>query len=217
MPSHTAAHALVDLYCSLDGAPWNWAAWRERTGVSHGLFPADDKDLPTGWTRQNATDVKTYFDAYGELPNVDKKRDFSTRSKGGIQYPGREVWHSFVSRHWNRWGVHSAVVEELKEWDIHPLAILSREPSLDGVWPNSSQYIPKLLDTLGMKLFGDEAFPANSETLGIEARTYLQPFAQRSWNSLRAQVNRLKTRRHEIEAQALATFKGDDLFFLFGF
>lgn len=96
MPSHTAASAFVKLF-ELNGAPWDWPAWQDRTGIRHGLFPTDDAKLPPGWTRKDATDVHSYFRAYNALSTETKKLQFATKTKGGSSHPGRDIWYSFVT------------------------------------------------------------------------------------------------------------------------
>ncbi|KAJ3566667.1 hypothetical protein NP233_g6859 [Leucocoprinus birnbaumii] len=206
MPSHTAASGLIKMYEN-DGAPWQWQAWKERTGIHHGLFPDDDEHLPPGWSRQDALDVKAYFDAYTSLTTEDQKIKFATKPKGGgSNFPGRLIWNSFVSRYWNKWGLHGLIVMEFREADIHPMAIMSRETHLNGSWPHADNYVPNILDTLGMKVFGEDAFPPNCLVLSTPVRRSLQVFAQRSWNTIRGQVRGLRTRRNEIEATAKAAF-----------
>jgi len=207
MPSHTAASGLIKLY-SLDGAPWNWPAWQERTGIYHGLFPPDDKHLPRGWSRQDSMDVFAYFTGFNNLQTEDQKIQFSKPKGAGSNYPGRTIWNSFVSRHWNKWGIHNAVIEELRDWDIHPVSILLRENGLDGEWPAADTFSTLIYDTLAMKLFGEEAFPPNCEILGTPLRKALQPFVQRSWNTIRAQVHAQRSRKNEIEAVAHAACQG---------
>lgn len=207
MPSHTAASALIKLY-SLNGAPWSWTTWQEITKIEHGLFPLNDSKLPPRWTRTNATDVQSYFHAYKLMPTEDKKLSFATDSKGGAAYPGRKFWNTWVGDHWNAWGIHNAVVEELRESDVHPLNILIRENDSISSWPAADFYIPLILDGLAMRLFGEDAFPNGSTLLSTELRRSLQIIAQRSWNTIRIQVGMLRNRPLEIEAAALAAFNG---------
>lgn len=208
MPSHSAASALVKLF-EFKGAPWDWPAWQERTGISHGLFPSDDKHLPPGWTRKDATDIHSYFLAYNRLGSEAKKLQFSTKSKGNSAHPGRETWGNFVNKYWSRWGVHDVIVSELKEYDVHPMMILIRENGINDAWPSADFYIPKILDSLGMRLFGEEAFPDGVEILRTDLRKCLQIFVQRAWNMLRTQVNNMRNRQNLIEATALAAFTGE--------
>ncbi|KAF9441652.1 hypothetical protein P691DRAFT_683240 [Macrolepiota fuliginosa MF-IS2] len=208
MPSHTAASALIRLFF-FNGAPWEWSVWQELTGIRHGLFPSEDKKLPPGWTRKDASDVWSYFLAYNNLDTEEQKIRFATRTKGNSSYPGRVIWNSFVSRNWSRWGVNTLVVEELRAWDVHPVSILVRE-NINSSWPCADFYIPMILDTLGMKLFGEEAFPSGSEVLPTDLRRCLQNLAQRSWSTIRLQVSVLRNRSTEIEAAAVAAFEDLD-------
>lgn len=213
MPSHTAASALIKLF-GLNGAPWEWPTWQERTGIRHGLFPHDDNHLPPGWTRKDATDVHSYFLAYNQLGSEAKKIQFATRSKGNSSHPGRDTWNAFVARHWARWGVHDVIVGELKDSDVHPMMIVIRENSINDQWPNADFYIPKIIDSLGMRLFGEEAFPDGVEILRTDMRKCLQIFVQRSWSTIRVQVSGMKNRRDEIEATAIAAFKGGAIYLI---
>ena len=207
MPSHTAASALIKLY-SFDGAPWQWPAWQERTGIFHGLFPDDDSKLPKGWTRRDAIDVQSYFRAYHLLPSEDKKLAFAVKAKGASAYPGREFWNSFILRKWDAWNIHTAVIEELREWGIHPLDILISENNIDAPWPAADSYLPIIIDSLALKLFGEEAFPNGKLVLRPALREAFRIIPQRSWNTIRIQVNSMKNRPAEIEEAALAAFKG---------
>ncbi|KAF9443968.1 hypothetical protein P691DRAFT_808051 [Macrolepiota fuliginosa MF-IS2] len=204
MPSHTVSCALIKLY-SLDGAPWSWSVWQDLTNIRHGLFPDDDDHLPPGWTRKDAIDVASYFRAYNNLASEDQKLQFSS-NKGNSSYPGRAIWNSFVTRNWNRWGIHNLVVEELRDWEVHPVMILNRERSTSGSWPDAGSYLPKILDTLGMKLFGEEAFPPGAEVLTFDLRRCLQIIAQRPWDTIRKQVSVLRNRPAETESTALSAF-----------
>ncbi|KAF5344039.1 hypothetical protein D9756_011548 [Leucocoprinus leucothites] len=202
MPSHTAPCALMRLH-AFDGAPWKWPAWQERTGIFHGLFPTDDALLPKGWTRQNANDVQSYFQNYLAQPTEEKKQQYQSKSV----HPGKVVWHEFVKRNWPRWNVHDAVVGELKDWDVHPTAILIREHNgEESDWPHADSYSAIILNTLGLRLFGEEAFLPNSETLPLSIRRNLAIFVQKSWDSIRKSVKQLKTNAQKVENEARASF-----------
>ncbi|KAJ3565619.1 hypothetical protein NP233_g7517 [Leucocoprinus birnbaumii] len=202
MPSHTPSSALMRLH-ALDGAPWCWPTWQERTGILHGLFPEDDKHLPPGWTRQNARDVQSYFQNYLVQPSEEKKQQYQSKSN----HPGKAVWDDFMKKNWVRWKIHDAVVEELKEWDCHPTAIIIREHNGDqNQWPHADVYAAQILNTLGLKLFGEEAFLPNSSTLPQSVRKPLTVFVQRSWDNLRKAVGRLKANAAKHEADAQASF-----------
>ncbi|KAJ3560425.1 hypothetical protein NP233_g10845 [Leucocoprinus birnbaumii] len=202
MPSHTPACALMRLH-ALEGAPWRWPVWQERTGIYHGLFPEDDKHLPSGWTRKNAEDVQSYFQNYLAQPNEDKKQQYQSKTN----HPGKAVWTEFMKRNWPKWKIHSAVVEELNEWDCHPTAIVIREHNGDHhQWPHADGYAATILNTLGLKLFGEEAFLPNTTTLPQSVRKPLTIFVQRSWDTLRKAVGRLKSSAAKVEADARASF-----------
>ena len=212
MPSQTAASALVKLY-SFNGAPWQWPIWQERTGIYHGLFPQDDSHLPKGWTRKNAVDVQSYFRAYQLLPNEEKKLTFSSKTKGSSEYPGRDFWNGFIAKKWDSWNIHTAIIAELKEFDIHPLDILISENNIDAPWPSADMYLPIILDSLALKLFGEEAFTNRTLILGPALQEAFRAIPQRSWNTIRTQVQSMKRSLMEIEATALAAFKGKTRFF----
>lgn len=214
MPSHTAASSLIKLF-SIDGAPWQWPAWQERTGIFHGLFPNDDSHLPKGWTRQNSVDVQSYFRAYQILPSEEKKLAFSANTKKASAYPGREFWNSFIAKKWDSWNIHTTIIQELKDFDIHPLNILISESNPDAPWPSADTYLPMILDSLALKLFGEEAFTNGSLILRPTLREAFRAIPQRSWNTIRTQVRNMKKSPKEIEATALAAFKGKPKFLLY--
>lgn len=207
MPSHPPSSALIKLF-SFNGAPWQWPAWQERTRIYHGLFPEDDANLPIGWTRKNAVDVESYFRAYHLQPTEEKKLQFSSNTKGSSAYPGREFWNNFISKRWDSWNVHTVVIEELKDFGIHPLDILISENNPDAPWPAADTYLPIILDSLALKLFGEEAFPNGNIILRPTLREAFRSIPQRSWNTIRIQVTNMKKSPIEIETAALAAFKG---------
>jgi len=213
MPSHTLASTLVKLH-ELGGAPWQWPTWQDITGIHHGLFPEDDCDLPPGWTRKNAIDVKSYFVAYRQQKTEEQKIAFAVNVKHASKYPGREYWNSWVNRHRNSWGIHTFVVEALREHDVHPLTILAEERPSGNTWPDALCYIPVAIDTLAANIFGSNAFPDGSARTGLELRKCLMMITQTSWNTIRAQVTAKRNRRDEIEAVAKAAFKGKPMFTL---
>jgi hypothetical protein len=206
MPSHTAASALIKLYF-LDGAPWKWPAWQSRTKIKHGLFPSDDKHLPPGFSREDAVNVESYFKAYNSLSNEDDKIKFATKTKGGAAYPGRRIWNDFVTKNWGTWALHTVIVTELKDANVHPQDILLREPGVP--LPPAEFYVPLILDSLGSKLFGEEAFPNDSDLLPTDLRLCLKIIVQRSWGKIRRQLSVLKSKAATIEKNARDAFQGD--------
>lgn len=156
----------------------------------------------------NSIDVQSYFRQYQLLPTEEKKLAFSCNTKGTSSYPGREFWNSFIAKRWDSWNIHTAVIQELKEFHIHPLDILISENDMESPWPSSEMYLPIIFDNLALKLFGEEAFPNKSSVLGVGFREAFRALPQRSWNTIRTQVNNMKKSPTEIEAAALAAFKG---------
>ena len=209
MPGHTHTSALIAAYC-FDGTPWNWPTWQDLTGVHHGLFPADDAKLPYGWTRQNASDVKAFFNAYHRIPvhQDDLRIAFANERKGSPQYPGRDFWREWVKRRWAHWGIHSIILKELKETGIHPQAILLREGTESFAWPNANDYIPIVIDSLGIQLFGEDAFHLGYDILPSQYRSVIKSFVLTSWTRIRSQIKYMQGRANQIEAIAKASFKG---------
>jgi TATA-binding protein-associated factor len=205
MPSHTAASALIKLYY-LGGLPWNCTLWQEITDIKHGLFPTDDHHLPKGWTRSDADDIHSYFEQYNQLDTEDNKVKFAVAHQGGALIPGRKKWNDFVSKFWEKWNIHGRITEGLRKHGIHPITILVQEGSLDS-WPNPEMYVPMALDTIGMLVFGGEAFD-DAEILSYAVRKCLSIFVQRSWSRVRRQVRKDRARLSDIEKSALNAFEG---------
>ncbi|KAJ3557756.1 hypothetical protein NP233_g11663 [Leucocoprinus birnbaumii] len=200
MPSQTPAGALVRLYAE-DEAPWNWPAWQELTNVHHGLFPPDDENLPEGWTRQNANDVLSYFNAYMRFDREEDRVQFAEERMGNSQYPGRDFFKKWVKDKWKKWGIHNIIVEALQEAGIHPATILRGSPGIP--WPCANDYVASVLDSLGLTLFGDEAFPSGGAVLFGEPRTVVKILVQHSWSAICGQVytSRRSASKHEETAR----------------
>jgi hypothetical protein len=203
MPTHPAASALIKAYF-LGGLPWNWPTWQNITGVKHGLFPIDDALLPKGWTRQDALNIRSFFDQYNLQPNEDQKIKFASSSNKLI--PGRTKWCSWVSSNWETWDVHARIVEGLRQHSIHPISLIVTSGDMD-TWPNSSHYIPIALDTIGLSLFGPEPF-GDSDLLPPDIRPILTAMVQRSWSRIRDQVVTDRKKIVDTEAAALKAFDG---------
>lgn len=89
------------------------------------------------------------------------------------------------------------------------MMIIIREGDINAPWPNAEFYVPKILDSLGMKLFGEDAFPVGIEVLRTDLRRCLQIFVQRAWNRIRIQVGDMKKCRSKLEAAAIAAVEGE--------
>ncbi|KIK51761.1 hypothetical protein GYMLUDRAFT_251819 [Collybiopsis luxurians FD-317 M1] len=216
MPSHTAASALIKLFftdthpSAISGHPWDWPAWQEITGVKHGLFPSDDKLLPKGLTREDASDIYSYFRAYNDLDTEDKKIKFAISSRGTSAIPGRKKWANWVGKNWDSWKIHAKIVECLHTHGIHPVTILIKEGSLDADWPSADMYLPKALETIAFALFGPEAFGDDNDgkehLLPTIFRRPLTIISQRSWDRIRRHISRDRNRLGDIEKAAIASF-----------
>jgi hypothetical protein len=60
-----------------------------------------------------------------------------------------------------------------------------------------------------LKLFGEEAFPDDSDILPTDLRLCLKIIVQRSWGKIRQQLSALKSRAATIEKNARDAFQGD--------
>lgn len=205
MPSHTPASALIKLYF-LDQAPWQWPVWQDITGIRHGLFPEDDSKLPVGWTRADANDVFSYFTQYNHIDTEDNKIKFACGGKGVDSIPGRKKWSDFVTKSWSRWGINERIIAGLHKHNIHPITIMSQQNSLDD-WPKADTYVPIALDTIGLVLFGTEAF-GDADLIPYSVRRCTAVFVQRTWARIRERVMRDKGKHPEIEKAALEAFQG---------
>jgi TATA-binding protein-associated factor len=204
MPSHTAAEALIRLHAD-GGSPWMWPVWQERTGIIHGLFPPDDQHLPKGWSREDANDIKSYFHQYIQIDDERARIKFARGTNDGA-VPGRKKWAQFVAKNWPKWDIHALIVEGLLKNNVHPISLLIESGSLDPKnWPLATLYVPIALDTIGLLVFGSEAFN-DSEILPLERRICLTYFVQRSWARLREKVAADRKRLDETETAALKAF-----------
>ena len=211
MPSHSAASALIQLYGTKEypGAPWNWEQWIKITGVKHGLFPAEDENLPEGMTREDCIDIQSYFREYIPLTTDQARLRFSTSSS----HRGRQTWTKWVNKYWGSWGIHATVVKALNDHGVHPYSIVKNDSSTSDEWPSASMYSPMVIDTIAQELFGheDDAFTPQ-DTLRKCFRKPLMHIVQRSWSTIRYKITSDKARMKALEAQAIASLQGELLF-----
>ena len=184
MPSHTAHSALIKLYYlpGHPGAPWGWPVWQSITGIHHGLFPSDDKHLPHGWTRTDSDLVKSFFVEYNNLPTEDLKIKFCAQFRSGQYRVAGEIWLKFIRKHWEKWRIHDTIVNIFRQVGIHPIGIMVDNQALEN-WPQAEMYLPIALDSIGMALFGDEAF-GGKELLPLDLWKCLLILAQCSWGRI---------------------------------
>jgi hypothetical protein len=197
MPSQTAAMALIELYFAVDGAPWKWPTWQKITGVHHGLFPEDDSHLLSGWTREDAQDVHSWF-------ILCHSRSFDEGNTRAGALPGKSKWTRFVQSRWEAWQLHSIIVKELREHSVHPIQIVVNEGSMKE-WPKSDQYVAAAIEPIGTSIFGKEA-QGPLDLLPAAARRCITIFIQRSWTRIRDQVRKDKGRLDALESAALSAF-----------
>ncbi|RDB15031.1 Protein CHROMATIN REMODELING 5 [Hypsizygus marmoreus] len=210
MPSHTIHSALIQIFFDSPGTPWNYPQWQDITGVRHGLFPAEDSLLPTGWSRETATFISSYFDQYNQKDSEDAKIKFAAGRANANLLPGRELWRKWVVDSWKTWKVHARITEILSRENLHPLTVTLSSPSgsLD-VWPNGALFVPLAVDPVAHDLFGDECLNSIGRAR-TEIRQATQAIIQRTWLMLRNQVNRNKDRIVNLEKEAINAFDNLD-------
>lgn len=189
--------------------------WQELTGVQHGLFPPDDRDLPKGWTRDDARDIQSFFHQYSQIPTHDLTARHKFASAKNDTVPGRKKWTQYVQNRWKPWGIHLIVVEALNKHGIHPLTIINSNSipiHIDGAfnstaWPHSDLYIPVVIDTIAMSIFGPEAFE-DADILPSPLRLPVKSIAQRSWARIGDQLKSDMKKLDEVEKSAMKAFDG---------
>ena len=203
MPSQTAAGTLINLWI-LD-APWAYPTWQEITGIYHGLFPEDDAFLPKTWSRRDAQDVESFFEQYKTCSTEAERVKFIRQSRGAV-LPGRAIWLKFITKGWNKWRIHSRIINQLEIHNIHPLKLMLAEGNVTK-WPCSSLYLPEALDDIGVDLFGPEALLA-SNRLPTAIKECVRMLAQQTWLHIRKQVERSRTKIDVLEKGALHLVSG---------
>jgi TATA-binding protein-associated factor len=202
MPTHLVHGALTKMYVDYDGAPWNFPQWKELTGVVHGLFPKDDKELPKGWTRSMADEIESYFNQFGKQPSEDEKIKFaSARSEA----PGRKAWSDWVKVLWKKKNLHAKIIEILSSENLHPYTLSSQNCALD-TWPDASQYVPLAVDPVGLALFGEECLAGDRVRMALRDST--KAMISRTWSVLNNSRSRSEKRMVTLEAEAIEAFKG---------
>ena len=205
MPSHGLASAFTQLWVNANGAPWNYPTWLELTKLPPGLFSDDDSKLPPGWTKQNVVDVLHFFDEYSKIDNEIERLQFAQKVKGRLP-PGQPLWRAFLQRGWTKeWKLHSVIVEGLRANNVHPL-LLQLSDNADK-WPQADTYLPLALDSIGLTLFGPEAFEGQ-ELLPMKVRIPLKMIVQHSWDNLRRQAILGRKKLEALEDAALSAAGG---------
>ena len=213
MPSHTIHSALTQMYYDLEHAPWNFLAWKEFTGIHHGLFPKADHQLPRGWTRQMAIDIASYFDQFRAITSATERIKFASQSpKKDVQLvPGRKAWRDWVTKLWKDYKVHQKIIDVLLAENIHPFYIIAQDPSVG--WPDADHWIGVAIDPVGTSLFGEDAWFPGVERLHSKLRPTVKELIQRTWIILYNLRNRSDDRLNTLKSKALEAFEGKCEFF----
>ncbi|RXW11304.1 hypothetical protein EST38_g14551, partial [Candolleomyces aberdarensis] len=196
MPSHTPASALVKLYFSLRGSPWNFTRWQEITNVHHGLDPEKDEHLPPGLSRSEITSILSYFDQYDALGTEEEKIKFAYKAKkrGHDPIPGRAFWTSWVNKRYSTdWKINSRISKILSSLGIHPEQIMAETG--DTTPPPNASYLPLVIDIIGRDIFGHEALDSHKRLL-LRLREPALILAQRTWFLA---TKRIGARRKRVE------------------
>lgn len=204
MPSHPIHSALIQMGLDEKDVPWNLPQWKKLTGINHGLFPADDDLLPEGWTRQDALQVQSYHDQYSKKTTHEARIALSTGR--AVPIPGRDFWKKWVTWGWKEWCIHAKITEILTDNQLHPLSIMRASRSGSEEWPRGDDYIPLIVDSVAMVLFGADILDSLGRVSG-DARKTLQALIQRTWTNLRAQVGRSRSRLSNLEKAAIDAFE----------
>jgi len=204
MPTHTIHYILTQMYYDYNEAPWNFDTWKELTGVRHGLFPKDDKQLPTNWTRQTSNEIGSYFDQFRALKSNNQKSKFSSAKGNSQMVPGRQAWRDWVTKGWKNWKIHDRIVDVLRAEELHPYTLAAETNS----WPDATQWVPLAIDPVGTALFGEQCYSPGKERVDPFLRPTIRALITRTWVTLYTSFNRSKARIDLLESNAVKAFEG---------
>lgn len=210
MPSHSSAAALIRLYNACDQAPWSWPTWQGITGIHNGLFSEEDRHLPPGWTREDSSDIHSWFIHARASLGASDYAENAQESADRPDLPGKQKWMRFVQRKWEAWNVHGTVVKILRENNIHPIQIIVNEGNLQ-TWPSADTFSPIAIDAVGLAIFGSEAL-GPKDIFSLPVRRCISDFIQRSWSRIRVQVMRDRGKLASLEEGARAAFRSESVY-----
>lgn len=205
MPTHTVPSAVIKLWTL--GVPWDYPAWQVATGVQHGLFPDNPALLPKGWTPEDASNVKSYFDQYRLQPTEDDKIAFARQTKGSA-LPGRKKWRDWISALWRTSRIHERIIAVLHANNCHPLTLAVESSNGTTSWPMGGTWIPLCLDAVASELFGEDCLDQHGR-LPESLRAPTQALVQRTWTNLTKRLDRGKKRIATLEEEAIQAFDGE--------
>ncbi|KAF9472810.1 hypothetical protein BDN70DRAFT_818120 [Pholiota conissans] len=204
MPSLTIPAALLQL--TVEGVPWDYPAWQEATGVYHGLFSDDPGHLPKGWTKQDASDIRSFISRYCALDSEEKKATFLSEKRGTV-LPGRKKWQNWVNSIWRSSGLQDKIISVFNARNCHPLTLwLAAPKSKDRrMWPAGGTWIPSCLNDIAIEIYGDECLN-ELDHLPEEYRPATQAIVQRTWTGLTRRLHRAYIRAAALEEEATKSF-----------
>jgi len=215
MPTHTIHSSFTDFYTAdpaHPGAPWDFPAWKRISGVTNGIFPEDDSLLPSGWTRETATAIQSYFTQYSEKKTEVAKIKFAASTKANAVVPGRSLWTKWFNSMWIKRGVASNISKIISDARLDPMSVkrFIAPNTLEKGW-NCASYLNLVIDPVGEYLFGPQAMnPLGLLNIGYRAR--VQAIIIRTYESLRRQAIRAETSIDALEQKALQAFDSKFLF-----
>lgn len=205
MVNHQNFAALIRLYYLDPGAPWKWDRWKELTDVRHGLFPDDDDDLPSGWSRDDARNIHSFFESYRALPTEEAKHAFvQAPKKGRGDHPGRLPFRKWVVKNWPRWKIWLLICQAFEAKGI---------TYLQSMVDNESAELPKTMaiaeafDHIAHALFGDDALTKTGK-VKVELRDPVKILAIRAATNLRSRSRGVISRIVEIGARIEQSLDG---------
>ncbi|KAJ2911463.1 hypothetical protein MD484_g8951, partial [Candolleomyces efflorescens] len=205
MVAHLNHSGLLRLYYDIPGAPWNWPRWKEITGIQHGLFPDEDAKLPPGWTRNMASAIHSYFEAYRALPTEEAKHSFASVTKRENQedYSGRAMWRSWIIKNWGRWKIQLKIHNAFEDSDClwHQVMVANQLTSFPKEIPITDAH-----DRITYSLFGSDGLDDNGKTL-YRVRKSVHIFAQAAASNFRRSGLRLIARVQRDELGINAAFQ----------
>jgi hypothetical protein len=207
MPSHYVHSALVEMFHECKGAPWTFVRWQEITKCPGGLFPEDSALASHTWTASQTEDVRSYFRRYaGYIKTRDLPARLTFSLSSGQTAPGAELWRRFISKGWKSWKINDRITRILIQKRLHP-AILARYSQTPDKLPESLHYIPRVVDAVGIELFGEEALDGLGN-LSVDLIPMTKAIIQRAWGSICSKVKNAKKKMGALELEAQEAFDG---------
>lgn len=205
MVAHTNAGALLELFFAEDnpGFPWGSPTWQRRTGIYSGLFPATDDQLPQEFSREDASAVHSFLDAWRAKSSVEDRHAF-LQLRTPDSHTGRGLWKNFVSRRWRTWGIQKDIVASFEATNITPfqLMVSNKRRVVHKVTPVEDAY-----DVIAYKLFGADGLDDNGKAK-MALRRPLKILAGNAAHNLRRATKSAVKRFHQHKSGIDALLDG---------